>query len=424
MKIGVAKRCISTDNPDVRLAGFGNPKRVFAGMHDDLWVRALALENGGKTVAFVTGDVLGFESARIEELRAPIAAKTGLSVNDILFNASHTHSAPNVMRGANPKIGAYLAEYADWFYDQVVEVLADACADLEEGTLEAGFADCYGVGINRRRMTTGRYEFAPYEAGLRRDEAAVLRAVCGGRVKAIVAKLTCHPSTIGFDYGSADWPGVARRILEERNPGATALYLQGCCGNIRVRTVQDPQNMDTTVFRGGTYDDIERFGALLADAAQSVLDGKMEPVAGAFSARKIRFDLPLQDKADRAVYAAKMEGDSLEADANRRYFENYDALPPALPYTLQRIDLGDTLTFVAMEGEVVAEYEYHMDGIFPERKVVTLGYSNGNPGYVCTAEMYQYGGYEPVGSADCYFLREGWRPENEAVFLENARRLN
>ncbi len=423
MKIGAAKVCTSTTNPDVRLAGFGNPLRTFKGMHDDLWVRALVLENGGKTVAIVTGDALGFESQRIEEIRPAIAEKTGLSVDAILFNASHTHSAPNVMRGQSEKIGRYNAAYADWFYARVIEVITAAYADLEEGTLEMGSATCYGVGVNRRRILTGAYEFAPYEAGIRRDEAFVLRAVCGGRVKAILTKLTCHPSTIGFDYGSADWPGVARRIIEEKNPGAIALFTQGCCGNIRVRTVEDPACLDTTSFRGGTYEDIEHFGKLLADAAQTVLDGRMEPIKGPFASKKITFELPLQEKPAREVYAANMEGDSLEAYSNRWYYEHYDELTDTKPYTMQRIDLGDKLTLIAMEGEVVVEYEYHMDKLLPDRKVVTLGYSNGNPGYICTAEMYKYGGYEPVGSAVCYMLREGWKPESEQIILDNAKRL-
>ena len=423
MKIGASKVCTSTTDPEVRLAGFGNPKRTFKGMHDDIWVRALVLENEGKTVAIVTGDALGFEGQRIEEIRPIVAEKTGLSVDAILFNASHTHSAPNVLRGQSEKIGRYKAEYADWFYDRVVEAICLAYADLEEGTLEMGSTECYGVGVNRRRMTTGAYEFAPYEAGVRRDEAFILRATCGGRVKAILAKLTCHPSTIGFDYGSGDWPGVARRIIEERNPGAIALFTQGCCGNIRVRTVKDPEHLDTTSFRGGTYDDIEHFGGLLADAAQKVLDGKMEPVTGAFSAKKIVFDLPLQDKSPKEAYAANMDGDSLEAYCNRWYYQHYDELPASKPYTMQRIDLGDRLTLIGMEGEVVVEYEYHMDRLFPDRKVVTLGYSNGNPGYVCTAEMYKYGGYEPAGSTVCYFLREGWKPESEQIILANAQRL-
>ena len=423
MRIGAAKRCTSTIDPEVRLAGFGNPKRVFKGMHDDIWVRALVLEDAGTSVAIVTGDALGFESARIEELRARVRESTGLSVDNILFNASHTHSAPNVMRGQSECIGRYQAKYADWFYDQVAGVIADAAANLEEGKLEWGSTTCYGVGVNRRRMTTGAYEFAPYEAGLRRDEAFVLRAVCGGQTKAILAKLTCHPSTVGFDFGSADWPGVARRIIEARNPGAVALFCQGCCGNIRVRTVKDPENLDTTAFRGGTWEDIEHFGLLLADAAQSVLDRPMEPVTGALAARKIAFDLPIQPKSPKAVYEAQAVGDSNAAFAARWYVEHYDELEESRTYTMQRIDLGDLLTLIGMEGEVVVEYEYHMDRLLPDRKVVTLGYSNGNPGYICTTDMYRWGGYEPKNSTVCYNLGEGWKPEAESIILENAKKL-
>jgi len=422
MKIGVSKVCTSTTDPRVRLAGFGNPARVFKGMHDDIWVRAMVLEQDGQRVAFVTGDVLGFEQARIEELRADVKEKANLDVDAILFNASHTHSAPNVMRGQSPKIGAYLAEYADWWYTQVLAAIVAAVQDLEDGTLSYGFTDCYGIGINRRRMLTGSYEFAPYEAGIRRDEAFVLKADCGGRTKAVLVKHTCHPSTIGFDYGSGDWPGVMRREVESRYPGVTALFMQGCCGNIRVRTVKDANDLDHTSFRGGTYDDIETFGKMLADAVDRILGAPMTPVTGKIASKKIFFELPLQEKRPREYYAANRD-DTLEGWSNGWYFDHYDTLPETLPYSMQRIDLGDHLTFIALEGEVVVEYEYHMDKLLPERKVITAGYSNGNPGYICTAVMYPQGGYEPHGSAVCYFLRDGWKPESEQIILENAQRL-
>ncbi len=423
MKIGAAKLCTSTSDPEVRLAGFGNPRRVFSGMHDDIWVRALVLEEDGVTAAVVTGDALGFEGTRIEEIRERVRETSGLNVDSILFNASHTHSAPNVMRGQSECIGRYQAAYADWFYDQVVRVIALAAADLEEGRLEWGSVACPGIGVNRRRVADGVCVFAPYEAGLRRDDAFVLRAVCGARTKAVLMKHTCHPSTVGCDLGSADWPGVARRIVEERNPGAVALFAQGCCGNIRVRTYRDPGHPDTSLFRGGDFPDIEYFGGLLADAVQTVLDRPMTPVRGTLSARKIAFELPLRDKLPREEYVKEGAGDSLEAYAARWYAAHYDELPRAKTYTMQRIDLGDTLTLIGMEGEAVVEYEYHMDRLLPGRHVVTLGYSNGNPGYICTADMYRTGGYEPVGSTVCYYLHSGWKPECESIILENAKRL-
>jgi len=425
MKIGAAKRCVSTTDPEVRLCGFGNPKRIFEGMHDDIWVRALVFEDAaGTKAAIVTVDALGFEATRIPEIAPRIFAETGIDVQNILFNASHTHSAPNVLLSQSECIGRYQKKYADWFYEQVIGVLADANADLEEGTLDLAFGECYGVGINRRRLITGHYEFAPNESGVRRDEVPVFRAVCNGRVKAIWTKLTCHPSTVGFNFGSGDWPGMARQYIEEQNPGVIALYTQGCCGNIRVRTINANPDLDKASFSGGGWEDIERFGHLLADCVQNVLEnGKFETVEGLISTKKVRFDLELQPKKSKEYYASLLDGSYADI-TNQYYIDHYDELPESLPYTVQRIDLGDRVTVIGMEGEVVVEYEYHMDRLFPDRKVITLGYSNGNPGYICTEEMYAWGGYEPDRSAVCYYLREGWKPEAERVILKEAEKLN
>lgn len=417
MKIGVAKRCTNTTLP-VRLAGFGNPKRTFLGIHDDIWVRAMVIEQDGRRLAIVTGDALGFEHDRIASIAPVVYEKTGIPVGNILFNASHTHSAPQVQTTATPTIGAYLPEYADWWYEQVVQVIVEANDDLEEGTLSYGFTDCCGIGVNRRRMSKGYYEFAPYEEGLRNDETLIMKAECGGKLKAVVMKYSCHPTTVGTDYASGDYPGAARALVEARNPGTMAFFLQGCCGNIRVRTVKDNE------FSGGDFTDVERFGTLLADAAAKVLAGPMTEVRGDISARKIYFELPIQPKKDKAFYEEGAgSANALDAWIAKWYVDNYDTMPDAKPYSMQRLDIGDALSIIGMEGEVCVEYEYHMAKLFEGRKVVTTGYSNGNPGYICTAAMYPEGGYEPEGSCVCYYNREGFEPKNEELILAQAEKL-
>jgi len=295
-----------------------------------------------------------------------------------------------------------------------------ALLDLEEGELYYGTGMCPGIGVNRRLITDGVYAFKPFENGIRNDEVTLLSAVCGGRLKALVYHFTCHPSVVGYDYASADYPGVARRLLTERHPGVTPLFLQGCCGNIRARTV------DGDAFRGGTWDDIEHFGGLLADSVDGILKSRMNPLDGEISARRIETVLPLQKKAPLSAYLAQSADLSIAPiyrDAAKHFADNYDSLPESLPYSVTRADLGPALTFFAMEGEVCVEYDYHLKNLLPERHVATAGYTNGNPGYICTAEMYKTGGYEPVTSAPVYYIPEGFDPSLEEVLLETFRKL-
>jgi hypothetical protein len=60
LRTGVAKTAVTPDvhKNKVYLAGFGH-NRVATGVHDDLYVRCLALEAGGQIVALCSVDVIG-----------------------------------------------------------------------------------------------------------------------------------------------------------------------------------------------------------------------------------------------------------------------------------------------------------------------------------------------------------------------------
>jgi len=153
MKIGVSKKCISTDLP-IHLCGFGNPARGFDGVYDDIFVKALAISEK-KTVIIVTADVLGFDKSLLKNVTKRIYEKTGVPEDAVLFNASHTHSAPNVSPAFNPVLGAYEEEYGEFFYDSLYKVALSAYEDLEEGELSFSSEALSGLGMNRRRVEDG-----------------------------------------------------------------------------------------------------------------------------------------------------------------------------------------------------------------------------------------------------------------------------
>jgi len=420
MKIGSVLVDVSPKT-EVSLAGFGNPARKYLGVHDPIMLSCTVIEQDGVKVAIMTGDVLGFDHSLLVSVREEIEAKTGIPKNNILFNASHTHSGPTTYVFANPRSGAYIEEYGKYFYEQVVETVVKADADLEDGELYFGTGICYGIGGNRRNISTGVYHFAPYEAGPRNDEVTVLKAVCGGKLKALLYNFNCHPSTIGFDTASADYPGVARRILREKFDCVCGM-LQGCCGNIRARTVNDSGQG----YRGGTYEDIERFGAMLASTVSKVLDRPMKKVEGPIAAQMTYFSLPLSEKAPKEYYESMIDEKKsgwFGSYSYQYYTAHYDELLTERDYSVQCIDFGSALSFVALEGEVCVEYDFNIKAMAPDRHIVVCGYSNGLPGYICPEDMYPYGGYEPKDSTLGYLIHEGFRPENEKLILVKCREL-
>jgi hypothetical protein len=68
-----------------RAAGDSTSRSV----RDDLFVRALVLEQGGRSCALVTADLVGVDALIVERIRKGAAAATGIAADAILVSATH-----------------------------------------------------------------------------------------------------------------------------------------------------------------------------------------------------------------------------------------------------------------------------------------------------------------------------------------------
>jgi hypothetical protein len=67
--------------------------------------------------------------------------------------------------------------------------------------------------------------------------------------------------------------------------------------------------------------------------------------------------------------------------------------------------------FLTMPGEPMAEYVFKLEKAITDRSTpIIVGYSNGNIGYIATADAHKVGGYEPNRSV--------LKPEAEAIILK------
>src|SRR5580704_13998835 len=93
---GVARVKITPDLP-VWLNGYANRTHPSNHVMQDLWAKALALDDGkGGRVVIVTADLLFLP----REITGPVAERCekrfGVKRSQLLFNASHTHSGPAI----------------------------------------------------------------------------------------------------------------------------------------------------------------------------------------------------------------------------------------------------------------------------------------------------------------------------------------
>src|SRR5205814_10272906 len=127
----------------------------------DLYAKALVLEDRtGQRGVLVTSDLLGFPASVAGPICERLQKQAGLKREQILLNSAHTHAGP-LLRSKAPHQDAgesgealRTLEYTRSLQDKVVEVVAQATANLQPARLSWGSGVAHFV-MNRREFTPG-----------------------------------------------------------------------------------------------------------------------------------------------------------------------------------------------------------------------------------------------------------------------------
>lgn len=429
LRAGAAVRDI-TPPVGVDLTGYGGRPSGCTAIHDPLHARALVLTDGASTVALVSMDVLGISFELRGRLRERAAA-FGIPSSGLVLNASHTHAGPATqrLRGLGEPDDAYMEQ----FLNQTSEAIGEAARSLEPATLSPHRAQAH-IGHNRRQhLPDGRTVLGRNRVGAVVPHADILRVrrADGGPLATWFAH-ACHPTTLGGGNlaVSAEFPGVAVRVVEEMC-GGTALFAQGCCGDINPT-------------QRGTFEEVEENGRALAGAVVAgAADGSAAMGELTLSSHIEVASLSLQPPPPRAELEARIaayratseEGARNGVDQGRQGMLDaplewttaihelaYRGVPAptTLDFEIQAVRIGDT-ALVTMPGEVFADIGNRIEAASPFRQTTALAYTNGCHGYVPTAAAYREGGYE-VDDAIRYYGSLMFAPASEGELLEGARR--
>ncbi len=419
-KAGVAKISI-TPRHSLWMAGFGDRKMPSQGTGLELYARALALEDStGKRAVLVSTDMLGFQSDISKVVSDRVRDQYGISRDRLLLNSSHTHCGPvvgHMLRTAydlTPQQWADIEAYTRELEDKVVAVIGDALKNLTPAKLSFGQTNA-SFGVNRRQ-DEGR-KWGPNYAGAADHDVPVLRVEGErGELRGIVFGYGCHPSTLPPAYCKfhGDYAGVAEKWLEDRHPGAVALFVMGAGGDVKP-------------FPCDTLELAEAYGAVLGATVQHQLaDLPMTPVEGplrsefeivplAFATPPTREQLNEQLKSDNPAirrHAALMLS-ILDRDGH---------LPADYPYPVEAWQFGHDLTLVALGGELLSDYALRLKKEFAGKNLWVAGYSNDVFAYIPSLRVLREGGYEG-GEAMIYYGQPGpWAPSVEETIVATVHR--
>lgn len=386
-RAGVARLDITPAVP-IRMGGYGGRDQLSQSIAMRLYAKALAIEDrkGGRAV-LVTTDLLGLPRSVSEVVGARVEKEYGLERRRLILNSSHTHAGPIVrlegrlaseLRDEQKRV---VMEYRNALVEQLVTVVGAALRDLTDveisfGTGEATFA------VNRRLRTPQGVQIGVNPRGPTDSRVPVLRVARNdGSMLAIVFGYACHNTTLVSSNLaiSGDYAGQAQIDIERQLPNSTAMFLMLCGGD------QNPNPR-------GRPEDVEQHGAALAAEVMRVAKGKLERLSGPFSAAYMVRDLALSAPLARTV-----------------------------PYPVQAVRFGRSLTLVALGGEVVVDYSFRLKREFPKERMIVAGYSNDVMAYIPTAVMLKEGGYEPVSSMTSYGFPSPFAEDVEERVMNGVR---
>jgi len=279
-------KAIITPKMKVWMAGFDPGQRRSAGVHDDLFARALVLKQGEEKLALVSLDLIGLNREDIEKYKSLVQ---GFRPDQILIACTHTHSGPDTMgvwglipfaRGNNP-------EYMKQIGQGIVSAIKEAEASLKPA-----------------EMWTTVYQMNPSLMFNKRDTkdkddtmGIMVFLDSEGITIATLINLTGHPEVMWKRNRliSADYPGVVYKLVEKKYGGG-AIFFNGALGALVSPNVENPEAEHS-------WAELDDFGSRVAnevDRGMGLLVKENQPF--------IRHKMSLiQPKVSNDIYALGVE---------------------------------------------------------------------------------------------------------------------
>lgn len=261
VRAGAACRDVTPDFP-VPLGGFGQRTTASEGVHDPVRVTALCLGEDAPAVV-VTCDLIAIPA----QVKSAVVARLGVhewfDAGRLVVTATHSHSAP-VPHDPTGSSEA-TARFSELLVAGVVSAVEDAHSTGRDAVIVSGTGDVR-IGFNRWR---------PDEGSMVDTRVPVVAVVDGpnGDVLAVLFGAGCHPTTFGWDnmLVSADYPGVAKRCVEEAFPGAVAMFVNTTEGDVVPLTSARRDALDPRGYTGTDPSRGDLVGRMLAEEVVRVV---------------------------------------------------------------------------------------------------------------------------------------------------------
>lgn len=291
------------------IAGFGN-KVAAQGVHDDLWARAMVLDDGNTRLALVAVDVIGMFHPVVMDIRKMLPEEAGITY--LVITSTHTHEGPDLLGlwGKSPLKSGVDPEWREYIKKRVVQSVVKAVEALRPAHFR--FSQNLTEGIVTLKDTREPYVF---------DEGFRMMQVMDAETSQTLGTLiqwANHPETLWSKnlLISSDFPHYLREAVEKgvyhgdslvrKGVGGVALYVNGAVGGLMTTHatmgVEDP--FSDTIYVDPSFDKIRAQGDALGLIVLRTMEEKAVEVREAgINLRARTFALPLKNKLFRLAAA-------------------------------------------------------------------------------------------------------------------------
>lgn len=408
LKCGTGKYPITPDKPCI-LGGYAGRESQSCGKYDDLYASVIYIQNEIYQFLIITYDLLGIDNLFCDKVKNKIFEKYRIPKNNIIINATHTHSGPEGFPGYMKD--GFLTDkyyndeaYTNFVIQKTLEAVSNSSKSKEN--VYALFSKGKSRGLYSNR-TDGSLDYD--------NDVFILRFISeNNKTKAVVVNFSCHPTVLGNDnlFISTDFIGFMRQTLSDRLDKCTICVLNGCAGDISTRYTRRSQDID----------EARRIGNELALQIEGILSKGYKINLDSFNSKKLKINFPRRNDIDINDIKLKMQkiNESINCSGypeekknlgiqlqeyenaikiqNSKFYEN-------IVIEFNIISLGD-LSIITIPGEPCSKIGIELKKILFQKPVFVAGYCEDYKGYIISEEEYKKDGYEnlvtllPYGSAE------------------------
>lgn len=228
-----------TPNGPKMLLGYAARQSI--GVHDRIYHRIVALDDGVTQFFLVSSDICVISPSEYDHVASLLQRQLGINPLNFWWSLTHTHSAPEVGVPGLPEV--FMAEryqhkvdtvYTSFIEQKLIEGIIEARKKLSPARLGVGWGFSQ-ANINRRAIdVNGKASLGMNPDGEVDRRIGLMRLdKADGSPMALIANYAIHGTVFGPDNLeiSGDAPGIVSKYVEQKT-GVPLLFINGAAGNL------------------------------------------------------------------------------------------------------------------------------------------------------------------------------------------------